>query len=559
MERIHRDCKSAKERVERYQATTRNRTHAEFDDRRYQPLRVVVEDELLALNLASPGEATTEQLRKGIERVAYAVHDGYVFPSVDSVVPEPHLLAVAALEAVRRGANLRGSGGDKAEIVRRLSRKKPDEGRPFIVLPAARSRFLEIADEKSMLDGDAEERDRVFLEAIRLHEAQGAILLTSVDGGREGESASPTSEDHLVIHVNPAWFADLVRRIVDIRLLDPAQQRNVVEEMERCVPFDSMRALSSQQVRFFRAGEVSREYIKFLWQDRDMQLGHASPSPRAPVLQMSEETVELMVQSLLDVRFMFRVRDRDGGVIPDLYVVASCLPGHVGHSVDPRKLLGMKVGGAMYSTRLKLVGARSLPPGLIPRLIAWCGQGDARIKACWKRGVCFAFNRKHLVLVYERREAERCSTVECHALGSAHDEGVGGTLSDLVKELDRLVRDDKYGFPGVGLFVSGEIEERKASSDSDLKALLSHLEDALVDHMDVTVEELTRSREDIAGEWVLKLMSKFSTLRLLPPLAVFLFCGGSGGMPKHAVRRLPATGLCNRSFRLCGSRKRGQA
>lgn len=498
MERIGLECKSARERARQDSAGNGDREHSGVQDsRRYQPLRVVVVDELLALNLTPSGGVTTAQLQEHIEGVAYGVHDGYSFPSVNSEVPEPHLLAVATLEAVRRGATLRGSGGEPAKVVRRLYGEKLDEGRPFVLLPEALSRFLEIAGEKSMFGGNATDGERVFLAAIKLHEAQGAILLTRVDGGGEKEDMKPASEEHLVIHVNPAWFADLIRRIVDVRLLDPAQQEKVAGMFKRQPA--SAEELSKQHRRFFLAGEVSRRYMKFLWKDRDLELGSASPSPAAPPFEMSEETMTTMVESLLAVRFMFRVRDKEGGVVPDRYIVASCLPDHVGCAVDPKKLLGLKVGGAIFSRKLELVGAHSVPPGLIPRLLAWCGQGDARITACWKRGVCFAFNRKHLVLLYEHREAGR-SVIECHAMGNAYDEEAGGTLEDVVTELGRLVRDAKYGFPGVGLFFDGDSKKEIASSPDELEVLFTLFAGELKDHMNVKFEELARKLDVIAGK-----------------------------------------------------------
>ena len=70
----------------------------------------------------------------------------------------------------------------------------------------------------------------------------------------------------------------------------------------------------------------------------------------------------------------------------------------------------------------------------------------------------------------------------------------------MVKELDRLLRDDKYGFPGVGLMETGEIEKRSARSN-DLEALLMHLEGALEGHMNVKFEELARKSDNISGRW----------------------------------------------------------
>lgn len=491
MGRIRRECNSC---AKNNWAGSGDREHAGVQDsRRYQPLRVVVVNELLALNLTPSGGVTSAELQKHIEGVTYGVHDGYSFPSVNSEVPKPHLLAVATLEAVRRGATLSGSGGDPAEVVRRLYGEKLEEGQPFVLFPEALSRFLEVAGEISMFGENATEGERIFLEAIKLHEAQGAILLTRVDGGEE-KDMQPASEKHLVIHVNPAWFADLVRRIIDVRLLDPSQQEQVAGIIKRQRSPASVGELSQQHGRFFLAGEVSRRYMKFLWKDRDLELGPASPSPAAAPFEMSEKDITTMVGTLLDVRFMFRVRDKE-----DQYVVASCLPDHVGCAVDPKKLLELGVGGAIFSRRLELVGAHSVPPGLIPRLLAWCGQGDARITACWKRGVCFSFKNKNLVLLYEHREAGR-SVIECHAMGSEHDEKACGTLNDVVTELRRLVGDAKYGFPGIGLFFDGEVKKRKASSAGELEDLFTRFAGELKDHMNVKFEELGRKLDDIAGK-----------------------------------------------------------
>lgn len=495
IKRIDDECKAAKESARKDSAGTgdQERTGVQ-DSRRYQPLRVVVVRELLALNLKPSGGISTAELREHVERVAYGVHDGYSFPSVNMVVPEPHLLAVATLEAVRRGATLRGSGGDPAEVARRLN---PDTklggGHPFVLFPEALSRFLEVAGEKSMFGWDASEGARVFLTGIKLHEVQGAILLTRTDGGGQKEDMEPASEEHLVIHVNPAWFADLIRRIVDVRLLDPVQQDKVADLIERQPPA-AVGDLSKQHGRFFLAGELNRRYMRFLWNDRDLELGPASPSPAALPLEMSEEDITTMVESLLDVRFMFRVRNKE-----DHYIVPSCLPDHVGCDVDPKKLMDLKEGGALFSRQLKLVGAHSVPPGLIPRLLAWCGQGDARITACWKRGVCFAFNSEHLVLLHEHREAGR-SVIACHAMGSAHDEKAGGTLRTVVDQLCGLVGDAKYGFPGVGLYFDGEPKKESASSAGELEGLLTRFTGELKDHMNVKFEELGRKLDDIAGK-----------------------------------------------------------
>lgn len=507
---------------------------------RCNPIRVV--NEIGAFSLKSPGEGEINRLRDLIERVAYGSSDGYRFPSVRQDVPKTFPLAIATLEAVRRGANVAGLARDQTEIVRRLAERGSRQGRPFIEFSDALDLFYDLwpTDEESTsvdssiwaafgkrvfgkTDSEAAsekaELGQAFLRAIELHEARGAILLTHIDGGEQHEHAFDAAAN-IVIHVNPAWFADLVRRVVDVRLLEPENQGKVLDALQAYTAVEDSLHLSDQHMRFFQAGEVSTNYLKFLWL-RDMELGPASI--KAPPLRLSDDDIRAMVESLLHTRFMFRVRDRDGAALPDRFVVSSCLPDHIGSAVggamDPEdmdelekggadftaqlltveEMLGLPMGGAIFSTQLKIVGARAVPPGLVPRLLAWCGRGNARIKACWKQGVCFAFKNEYLVLLYECRGATGAGFIECHAMGSATDEKAGGILREVIEELHQLLRNDKYGFPGVGLCKTQMIKKRTACTDGELEALLRRHEEALKDHMNVKFEELARKSDAIAG------------------------------------------------------------
>eukprot|EP00752_Nemacystus_decipiens_P001293 g1285.t2 len=371
---------------------------------------------------------------------------------------------------------------------KRLEHPSPNAPRDSNARIGGRSRP---ASSKAIREGDSQPL-RIIVEpqmlalnlrAVELYEAQGAILVTRVDGG-DGNVAATR-----IIHVNPAWFADLVRRVVDIRLLEPSQQEMVREALKAFASLDSVEELSQQHVDFFQGGEVSREYLKFLWV-RDMKLGAASQA--APPLQMTEEDITAMVGSLLDVRFMVRVRDEQGGVVPDRYVIVSCLPAYIGSDLNPEKLLGLETGGAVFSTALHIYGTRFALPGLVPRLLAWCGRGKGRITACWKHGCCFAF-KDHLVLLYTSRVASGDPSIECHAMGSTHDEKAGRVLMEVVDELRSLVRDEKYGFPGVRL-ASTKVVKKPTSSDE-----LHSLADSMRDHMNITFEELARMSETMAG------------------------------------------------------------
>lgn len=495
--RFRSDCATAKNRSE----TELGKGHPDLQgNRRFEPLRVVTEEELLALNVTSSERQCIDLLQRRIEHLAYNGYEGYSFSSVRCVMPEPYLPAIATLEAIRRGADLRGSGGTRAEVARRIREGDPRKGRSFVRFSEALSHFVE---QQSMLYRvfNFFPYEEVLLAAIKLHEAHGAILLSRVDGGggaqRQVKSRTgvAVSAENLVIHVNPARFADLVRRVVDVRLVDPLQQAKVVEAMEASALVRSMLlTLSDQHKRFVQAGEVSKDYLKFLWL-RDMKLGQSSQE--APPLKMTDEDVHIIVDSLLDVRFMFRVRDGDDAFVPGRYVIASCLPNKAGPEVDPGKILELKAGCAIYSQKLKLVGAHAVPPGLVPRLLAWCGRGNGRIKACWKRGVCFAFNN-HLVLLYELRTVSGTSWIECHARGNLYDESVRRALKDVGDQVDDLIRDSKYGFPGLGLIRSEESVETAISSGGEHEALVERIVSVLRDQMNVKFMMDRSMRQDVA-------------------------------------------------------------
>ncbi|CAN0380592.1 unnamed protein product [Ectocarpus sp. 8 AP-2014] len=498
MTRMRCECDSAKARVE----TELGEGHTTDlkGNPRYQPLRVVLKEDLLALDLTSSDGQHIDLLQQRLEHLAYNGYDGYSFPSVRSVVPEPYLPAIATLEAVRRGADLRGSGRTREAVAQRLREGDPKKRRSFVRFSEAVSLFAEQEGFMFLFGRDDEPR-RIFLAAVKSHEAHGAILVTGVDGGGDSQEQHNTgigaaaSAADLIIHVNPSRFADLVRRVVDVRLVDPRQQAKVEEAMEACTSVRPMLlTLTDQHKRFVKAGEVSKDYLKFLWL-RDMDLGEASQE--APPLEMSEADVEVMVGSLLDVRFMYRVRDGPHAFVPDRYVVASCLPNKAGPEVDPGKILELKMGSAIYSQKLKLVGAHAVPPGLVPRLLAWCGRGEGRIKACWKRGVCFAF-KNHLVLLYEVRATDGTSWIECHARGNVFDESARTALKDIGDQVHELISDHKYGFPGLGLVRSGESQETVVSSDSDHKALLERIVDVLRDQMNVKFMMDRSMRQDVA-------------------------------------------------------------
>lgn len=467
-----------------------------------RPLSIV--KEVLVLDCKHP-DGDIDNLRSSIEKIAYS--SDYSFPSVQSKLPTPYLYAFSCLEAVRRGVDLSGDCTNFGTLGDNLKHESPEKARAFIRFPEARTAFQGLwkatkpsffskkglafdSDEQQLL-GESED---VFLRAIKLHEAQGAILLTDVDGG-QGNNAQ------IVIHVDPVQFVNMIRRIVDIRLVEPEKWKGNGEALDKAFPKISphdLFELSKQQERFFEAGEVSKDYLNYLWCQRDLRVGPSSRDSRC--LDMTDDDVDAMVDSLLEVRMMFRVRDGPDRFVKDRYVVPCCLPDYVDcSSLDPEAILELDVGSVMWSRELKVSGNRRMPPGLVPRLVAWCGQGEGRITACWRHGVCFAY-KDHPVLVYEVLEGGQTSSIVCCVKGDANTEKAGRIREEIADEVVNLVADKKYGFPGLRL-LSIEKKRVAVSTEKRLKEMFQELKEALEDHMNVRFDELEKQSERIAGDW----------------------------------------------------------
>ncbi|CAN0296542.1 unnamed protein product [Ascophyllum nodosum] len=380
MKKLHRDVEDCNSRLREELEAGRQST---LDYRSDQVVRVVNSHNVFLLDCKSSREDEINRLRLFIEKVAYSRN--YSFPSVESRIPTPWVYAFLTLEAIRRGADLRRISGEISVVLDRIEHGDPKIAKYYVFFDDALVLFKDlwkamcIEDTRSTL---FERADEVFYNAIELREAQGRILVTNRDGSMDETCGGQVSRSQLVLHVDLVRFADVVRRIVDIRLVDSASKPKVKDALERFAHKTriSHEELLDQQERFERAGEVSKDYLKFLWLHREMDLGQATKE--APLLEMTEEDVQAMVGSLVDLRIMFPVRKDSGYVLPDRYVVDFCLPDYVGCKVTPEWILELTIGSAMFSLVLKIRGSRNMPPGLIPRLLAWCGRGERRITAC---------------------------------------------------------------------------------------------------------------------------------------------------------------------------------
>lgn len=87
--------------------------------------------------------------------------------------------------------------------------------------------------------------------------------------------------------------------------------------------------------------------------------------------------------------------------------------------------------------------------------------------------------------------------MECHT-GNAHDESAVKVLIEVEGELDRLITDVKYGFPGLCVFPAKKPVKTKFCQDGKHEAWLAFVT-RIEDQINATRVELGRKVESTAG------------------------------------------------------------
>lgn len=102
------------------------------------------------------------------------------------------------------------------------------------------------------------------------------------------------------------------------------------------------------------------------------------------------------------------------------------------------------------------------------------------------------------MLLDELRTVDGTSWIECHTSGNVFDESARRPLKEIGDEVDKLIRDTKYGFPDLGLIRSEESVETAVSSDGEHEALLGRIVSVLRDQIYVKFMMDISMRQDVA-------------------------------------------------------------
>lgn len=132
----------------------------------------------------------------------------FSFPAVATILPSAWVDAIAAVEALHK-----------------------EKGAPYVLWGDAVRAFQRYFQEKHKEEGK-EERSKPLSdeeaatnlkEAMKHREAEGGVILSL------REESSPAQSD--MIHVDPRWLIELVRRVTDHNLVDKKKQNEILREL----------------------------------------------------------------------------------------------------------------------------------------------------------------------------------------------------------------------------------------------------------------------------------------------------------------------------------------
>lgn len=124
----------------------------------------------------------------------------FSFPAVGVIVPSNWVEAIAAVEALGQ-----------------------EKGTPYVMWGDAVDAFQQQFQEEHSEALSAEDAASTLKDAMKHREAEGGVILSL------RHDSSPSPKD--MIHLDPRWLIDLVRRVVDHNLVDKTSQSKIFEEL----------------------------------------------------------------------------------------------------------------------------------------------------------------------------------------------------------------------------------------------------------------------------------------------------------------------------------------
>lgn len=169
------------------QSTLRGRLAQRFSSRKFPAKPLFLHENVFKVSLA---RGSVHELRQWILKAASGREcpDGFNFPAVDQTVSKAWIEAYDVMDVLKRTT-------------------------PCVLWSKAVEEF------SSEMSGslDASDAGKVLLRAMQHREAEGGVLLSLAD------ASAPVATD--MLHLDPSWLIELVRRLADHNLVDENEKK----------------------------------------------------------------------------------------------------------------------------------------------------------------------------------------------------------------------------------------------------------------------------------------------------------------------------------------------
>ncbi|CAM9181758.1 unnamed protein product [Ectocarpus sp. 8 AP-2014] len=353
----------------------------------------------------------------------------FSFPAVATILPAAWVDAIAAVEALHK-----------------------EKGTPYVLWGDAVRAFQRYFQEEHKEEGK-EERNKPLSdedaatnlkEAMKHREAEGGVILSLRD------ESSPAHSD--MIHVDPRWLIELVRRVTDHNLVDKKKENEILQgllEYDRTRPdtLSGYKNLCETHACFIRQGRLNREYLRFLWVHRKLEVEGDYAGA-----QLDNDAFDSMVDTMIKYLFIYPSHG-ECSKAGDFYIVPARLPEYGNDNVLEESIgLGeVVVGKTAWFLR------SHAPTGIIGRFLAFTSSRFEASGECWQHGAHIQWKKdsnEHDVLLCETTIEKDImpgqSTLPAIAIcvkGKTAE--AKGVLREVGDQLLSLLRDNIHGYPGL--------------------------------------------------------------------------------------------------------------
>eukprot|EP00752_Nemacystus_decipiens_P012508 g11078.t2 len=394
---------------------------------------LVLHDEVFAV---SRFRSSVDELRKWIVKAAAGEKcpTEFNFPAVDQTLSKAWIDAYEAMDALKRR-------------------------RPCVLW----SQAVNIFENRMGRDvRDSRDASAVLLRAMQHREAEGGVLLSLRN------ASDPVGSD--MIHLDPAWLIELVRRLADHNLVDenPAKQGTIRKGLREYAigrRIDVGRLIETHRL-YIKSGCLNLDYLRFLWVHREID-----PPGTAVVLEDPE--FDSIVSTMLKLLVMYQS--------PHVEQHSLVVPARLPEFGDEQVFAERNIADIVIKLQCSF-GQIYPPPGIVGRFLAWLTGKIQKYLKCWQHGAFFWYAYQggcYSVFLYESdvQEPHEDGTV-CVFAGLTL--GVQGTpplapmiLLDMRESLRNMVADSAYGYPGLMMWF-GDEEELRSTQLEDLPRQLDN-------------------------------------------------------------------------------------